>query len=373
MPRAVIVGAGIVGTMHALMAGRAGWDVLLLDRDAEPRGATVRNFGLVWVSGRAPGAELAAALRARQLWEEIGRAAPGVGFRPDGSVTVVTSKEELLLLEEVLARPDAVERGFELLDPAGVRRRNPALRGDLLAGLYCRMDAVVEPREALPALRALLRDGGRCGFEAVGPVVDVDSGSVVDATGVRHDGDLVIVCTGAAADGPLAGLLAGAPLRRCRLQMMQTAPLGERLATSVADGDSLRYYPAYDTPALRGLPAQTAIAERFAMQLLVSQRRGGELTIGDTHEYTEPFPFDVEESAYEELKRRAEAVLGRPVPAVQRRWAGVYSQVTDGGICWRAEVCPGVWVVTGPGGRGMTLAPAIAEETFRVVAGVGVP
>jgi glycine/D-amino acid oxidase-like deaminating enzyme len=27
-------------------------------------------------------------------------------------------------------------------------------------------------------------------------------------------------------------------------------------------------------------------------------------------------------------------------------------------------VDPGVWVVTGPAGRGMTLAPAIAEETW---------
>ena len=31
----------------------------------------------------------------------------------------------------------------------------------------------------------------------------------------------------------------------------------------------------------------------------------------------------------------------------------------------RAEVEPGVILVTGPGGRGMTCSPAIAEETFR--------
>jgi glycine/D-amino acid oxidase-like deaminating enzyme len=27
----------------------------------------------------------------------------------------------------------------------------------------------------------------------------------------------------------------------------------------------------------------------------------------------------------------------------------------------------GLWVVTGPGGRGMTLAPAIAEETVAMI------
>jgi glycine/D-amino acid oxidase-like deaminating enzyme len=177
-----------------------------------------------------------------------------------------------------------------------------------------------------------------------------------------------MVCTGAAGDGPVAALLAGAPLRRCRLQMMETAPLGERLTTSLADEDSLRYYPAFDGPALHGLPPREGLAERHRIQLLVSQRATGGLTVGDTHDYDEPFPFDLEDEVDVDLIRRVEAILGRAAPPVVRRWAGVYSQVTDGGICWRDEPQPGVWVVTGPGGRGMTLAPAIAEETWEQVA-----
>ena len=55
----------------------------------------------------------------------------------------------------------------------------------------------------------------------------------------------------------------------------------------------------------------------------------------------------------------------RPLPPVARRWAGVYSQVTEPGALYlRAPVATGVEVVTGPGGRGMTLAPAIAAESF---------
>ena len=48
----------------------------------------MRNFGLVWVSGRRSGAELDVARRARRRWEEIGAAVPGIGFRPTGSLTV---------------------------------------------------------------------------------------------------------------------------------------------------------------------------------------------------------------------------------------------------------------------------------------------
>src|ERR1035441_6698992 len=70
LERAVIVGGGIIGTMHALEACHRGWDVIHLEADPGPRRASVRNFGLVWVSGRAPGPELDLALRARDLWEQ---------------------------------------------------------------------------------------------------------------------------------------------------------------------------------------------------------------------------------------------------------------------------------------------------------------
>ena len=364
MGRMVIVGAGIIGTMHALLARRAGWEVTQLDRDLEPRSASVRNFGLVWVSGRAEGDELRVALRARALWAEIAAAVPGIGFRPDGSMTIAQRPDEVTVLEQVLARDDAAERGFHLLDPAGARAVNPALRGELLAGLHCTADAVVEPRAALPALRAHLAgaDGytflGGCTAHEIGP------GAVVDAGGRRHPGDVVVVCPGAERQGPLAELLDGAPVRPVQLQMLQTAPLGERLTTSVADGDSLRYYPAFAVPALADLAPQAPVAAAHHMQLLISQRADGQLTVGDTHAYDEPFDFATTDEPEAHLRARAESILGRPLPPVVRRWTGVYSQCLDQAICHRRQVEPGVWVVTGPGGRGMTLSPAIAEETL---------
>ncbi|HLH82567.1 MAG TPA: FAD-dependent oxidoreductase, partial [Trebonia sp.] len=100
-------------------------------------------------------------------------------------------------------------------------------------------------------------------------------------------------------------------------------------------------------------------------QLLLVQRADGALTIGDTHSYDEPFAFDVDEDAYDHLRARAEALLGAALPRVRRRWAGVYSEVAGAsGLYHRSAVAPGVVLVTGPGGRGMTCSPAIAEETF---------
>src|SRR6476659_1450622 len=83
--RVTVVGAGVMGTLHAWHAVERGHEVVQIEREAEARGASLRNFGQIWVSGRAGGEELETALRARELWEEIGARVPGLGFRACGS------------------------------------------------------------------------------------------------------------------------------------------------------------------------------------------------------------------------------------------------------------------------------------------------
>ncbi len=364
--RCVIVGGGVLGTMHAFTALERCWDVVHLERDAEARSATVRNFGMVWISGRAPGQELAHALRAREIWASIGQQVPDVGFRPDGSLLVVWERDELAVLEAVCARPDAAERGLRLVDQAEAQRINPAVTGEMLAALHCTMDAKVEPGRCLPAIRQWLSLTHE-NYEFLAPrtVTEVGDGWVTDSTGHRHDGDLVIVCPGATNDGPIAALVAGRPVRRVRLQMLQTEAPTRPLTTMLADADSLRYYPAFDCPARDALDPPEPIVSEFHMQLLCSQRLSGELTIGDTHHYDEPFEVGLYDRPEQHLLGRLGRVLGEPAPTVVRRWAGVYSQSTDPEHIWHHErVHPSTVVVTGPGGRGMTLAPAIAEQTF---------
>ncbi|MBL1113194.1 TIGR03364 family FAD-dependent oxidoreductase [Streptomyces sp. 110] len=367
--RVIVVGAGVVGTMHAWHAVERGHEVVQIERETEARGASLRNFGQIWVSGRAGGEELDTALRARELWEDIGRRVPALGFRPNGSLTPIRGGLELAVAEAAVARADAAARGHKLLTPDEARALNPALRGEFDAALYCERDAAVEPRTAQVALRAELRKSPRYTFLPGREVREViGERAVRDDHGEVHTGDAVVLCTGAWLGG-LVRELAGPdlPVRRVRLQMMQTDPLGEPLTTSVADSDSFRYYPAYTSPALdelNGRQPQAATAAEHRMQLLMVQRADGGLTIGDTHEYEHPFAFDTLEDPYDHLTGVVESLLGRPLPKVRRRWAGVYAQCTDSSrVVHRQRVRDGVWLVTGPGGRGMTCSPAIAETT----------
>ena len=206
----VIAGGGVLGTMHAVMARRRGFEVVQLEREAEARGASVRNFGLVWVSGRKAGPELGLALRARELWARTRRA----GARASASVPRARSRwprgdAELALLKEAAALPDADRREFELLDPAAVRAVNPALRGEFAGGLFCRADAIVEPRQVLPALRGYLPPGEN-GYEWLPgrEVTEIAPNAVRDHTGAWHQCDLVVLCPGAAHTGVAGRYLA---------------------------------------------------------------------------------------------------------------------------------------------------------------------
>lgn len=369
MTTMIVVGGGVLGTMHAVEAVRRGHHVVQLDAEPEPQGATVRNFGFLQVSVRAPGAELEAAARSRVIWERLADDIPGLGFRPDGSLTLLTQPEEITFAERLLEREDTNIRGLRLIDRATARQVNPALHGDFLAALHSTADAVVEPRQVLPALRSWMTGQGRYRFLPSTVVVEAADGTVVDHLGHVHAADLVVLCPGAIPHGVTPTLLASTDQYPVYLQMLQTDPYPERLTTAVAGGDVMRDYPGFDIPERTSLPPLPAVSIRYDSHLLITQRAAGELTIGDTHHTSLPLPFDVDETPFEHLTEQVSSLLGRPLPPIRRRWAGVYGRLPDGALCVRRSLDAQTTLVTGLGGRGMTISPAVAQDTLDSITG----
>jgi FAD dependent oxidoreductase TIGR03364 len=366
MKRVLVVGGGIIGTMHALLAAEKGFSVTHLERDLKPQSASVRNFGLIWVSGRLAGTELDLALRARELWGSIGAKA-AIGFRANGSLTVAQSDAEYTVVQEAASMHDADRRGFRVLDRNQTLALEPRLAGKYVGALRCTTDAAVEPALLLGGLRDYLKTiPGYTWvpeFEVVDFYHDENGNHVTDIAGRKYSGEYIAICAGAAHNGFIDEYLEQAPLRKVRLQMAATAPLGATLSHSLADADSMRYYPAFKDLSLDRLAPQSEIAAQYKMQLLLVQRLDGTMTIGDTHEYTEPFSHEIYEAPYDHLRSVMDSIFGQQVPRIERRWDGVYSQSTSEEIYIRREIAPGAHIVTGGGGRGNTLAPAIAEET----------
>jgi len=103
-----IIGGGIVGLAHAWQAARRGLSVVLFERDAVAQGASVRNFGMIWVVGQTP-ENLPTALRSRALWLEMARSAD-LWAIPCGSVHLAHRQDELDVLEEFAA--SAANHGY---------------------------------------------------------------------------------------------------------------------------------------------------------------------------------------------------------------------------------------------------------------------
>ena len=93
--------------------------------------------------------------------------------------------------------------------------------------------------------------------------------NAIDHRGVHYGGDQVVLCLGATLSGFAAELFEDEPLRKVRLYMAETNRSTDALTTSVANGDSFRYYPGFAeiarevmeraTVARRGLRDSTAL------------------------------------------------------------------------------------------------------------------
>ena len=139
-----VVGAGILGLAHALAAVRRGLKVVVLDRDMAAAGASVRNFGLVVVSGQEPG-------EARRRAERSARSGRGrrvCGNREAPSVNAIVAQRP-----EALARSNAYASLFGASENADDARnvRAPAGLDMAIAGLLVARNRV-ESRDATPGL-----------------------------------------------------------------------------------------------------------------------------------------------------------------------------------------------------------------------------
>ena len=128
-----IIGAGIVGLAHALTAAKRGYRVVLFERAPRAQGASVRNFGMIWPIGQAPGAIHQRALKSRQTWLEL---APKADFwlAATGSLHLAYADDEFAILTEFAALAPDLGYDVQLLDVAGVHARSQAVQEKNLKG-----------------------------------------------------------------------------------------------------------------------------------------------------------------------------------------------------------------------------------------------
>jgi FAD dependent oxidoreductase TIGR03364 len=372
-----VVGAGIVGLAHALEARRRGMSVVLLERDSHAVGASVRNFGHLFVGSQPDGPSFELALRSRRRWLELGAEAD-LALVQTGTLLVARAEDELAVLETATANP---ARQSRLLTAQQALALAPLPGEQIIGALHSQLDLRVNPRVAVARLAArlesdpgaTLRWGSR--VHAVAPGV-VNARTAEELT-VRAPA--IVVCPGPDYADLAPELAPGLErLTRCRLQMLRvSAPAGRRYEPALATGLSLIRYPAFadSAPALalraRLLRERPELLEA-GIHLLITQLPDGDLIIGDSHTYGDTLDPFAAERVDQLLLTEAARLLGADRLAVRERWQGIYATRRPTAVAQEyapfhvSAPMPGVRVVENVTGIGMTLslgfAPTVLDE-----------
>lgn len=363
--RDAVVGAGIVGLALARALTRRGREVTIFEAGPAAQGASLRNFGTLWPIGQPAGARRRLALASLAIWRQVLDEA-GAWSAAHGSLHVAYHDDELAVLRAFATTAAADGFACRWLSPADAMNRCPALRPEGLAGgLWSPHELQINPRQALPLIGSHLEEHGGVRVETATRITGCRGGEV--RSGARAwPVDHVWLATGDDAQTLYPDQFAALGLRRCKLQMMRTAPVDWSLGPIVAAGLTLRHYESF-----AGCVGLAALERRLAadwprqvaagVHVLVSQHEAGHLIIGDSHEYDgDVSPFD--KPAIDDLiTTYMRTFVAADIGPIVERWHGVYlKHPTAPYVVWSPE--RGVTALGALGGHGMTLAFGLAEQ-----------
>lgn len=370
----IIVGAGILGASHAYFALQRGLRVLLLEKDARPSEATVRNFGQIIPSGMAEGEWFDYARTSLETYQAI-QAEWDISIRPTGSLYLASSALEMQVLEEKHARYQALGYASQVFTPTQCRQHLPVVRADYCAGgLHFAQEVTAEPDQLIHCLLAYLVARWQLDYRPATPVREVtahDAGcEVVDTRGQRYQAAQVLVCSGRDVKFLFPELFAQSDLQLCKLQMLATYPLPQvSLPGSVLTGLSIRRYHAFHScPSFARLRAEDVAPtlRQWGIHILFKQAVDGSIIVGDTHEYADlpaadQLDFNNADQLNELMLGEARRILDLPDWRIQRTWNGYYTQRKSAEI-FQHSPDPRIHLVTGIGGKGMSTAGGFAKH-----------
>ena len=337
---------------------------MVIDRNAQADGASIRNFGFVTVTGQPRGLVWRRAHRSREVWDEVAAEA-GISILQRGLWLPVRRPEAVAVLEEFMATE--MGAGCRLLTPAEALARAPEVTGpDTRAVLWSPHDLRVDSRSAIPQLAEWLSARHGVTFVRSTTVLGVDPPRIETAQGVI-EAEMTVVCPGDDFCGLFPDVLADQGLVRCKLQMMRLASPGFALPAPVMSDLGLIRYGGYaDLPAAAALRSRLAAeqGEELAngVHLIAVQDADGVMVVGDSHhEAATPDPF-ASEAVNRLIIDEWCAATGQPAPPVLERWIGTYARGPKHSLI--AAPHPRVRLALITAGNGASTAFAFADEVI---------
>jgi FAD dependent oxidoreductase TIGR03364 len=368
---AIVIGAGIVGLATARALAIRGYKVTIFERNERAVGASIRNFGMVWPIGQPTGALYDRAMLSRSIWKEICTEAR-IWHDEVGSLHLAYAEDELQAITEYVEVNQAY-RDCDLLNAKESLQKSPAVNPDgLLGALWSSEEMIVESRVAIGQIAQYLAEKYDVEFFWNTAITAVDHPKVISGNNT-WEADEIFVCSGADFETLYPELFLETGITKCKLQMMRlvSQPGEWRIGPSLCGGLSMVHYPGFQAaPSLPKLKKryeeQYSEYLKWGIHVMVSQNGSGELTIGDSHEYGLVHdPFDKEYinnliTTY--LKSFAKFKDWK----LMQSWHGIYPKMTGGETELIVQIAPGVTLINGMGGNGMTLSFGLCEQHIAV-------
>ncbi|QTD36301.1 TIGR03364 family FAD-dependent oxidoreductase [Polaribacter batillariae] len=375
----IIVGGGILGTFYAFHALKKGLSVAILEKNSQPQGATVRNFGQVVPSGM------------NQKWQNYGRRSLeiykfiqqefDISIRQNGTVYIASNDEEIQLIEELYQINKNNNYTSTILTKQQCLEKFEGLKSSYCkAGLFFPEEVTVEPLKMIYALHSFMIKTLKASIFYNTTVINVEeqNGATVAITseGKKYSATKTIICNGNDFKVLFPTIYNQSDLIVSKLQMMQTKPQKNyKLKGSILTGLTIRRYEAFEECAswktIKANENLESFEKKYGIHILFKQATDGSVILGDSHEYAtakeiDNLGFDLNMNIDNFMIKEAQKIIDLPTYEIQQRWAGFYSQCKNSDI-FEHSVSKNIHIVTGIGGKGMTASAGFSEENLQKI------
>jgi FAD dependent oxidoreductase TIGR03364 len=366
-PSAIVIGAGIVGLATARALAIRGYQVTVFERNERAVGASIRNFGMIWPIGQPTGSMFERAMLSRSIWKQTCVEA-GIWHDEVGSMHLAYHDDELEVMQQYADLNKGL-RDCKLLTPQQALQKSPGINPVSLKGaLWSGNEMILEARVAIGKVAQHLSEQYGVIFHWNTAISKTGPSSVTSGN-QSWQADEIFICSGAEFETLYPELFALTGITKCKLQMMRLAaqPGNWRIGPALCGSLSMIHYPGFQSA-----PALPALKRRYeeeykeylnwGIHVMVAQNHIGELTVGDSHEYGlvhDPFDKDfINQMILKYLK----TFTNLKDTQVVQTWNGIYPKMTNGQTELVMEAEPGVTIINGLGGNGMTLSFGLCEQ-----------
>jgi FAD dependent oxidoreductase TIGR03364 len=366
-PSAIIIGAGIVGLATARALAIRGYNITVFERNERAVGASIRNFGMVWPIGQPTGPLFERAMLSRSIWKQTCTEA-GIWHDEVGSLHLAYHNDELEVIEQY-ADINKTYRDCTLLTPQETLKRSPGVNPDnLKCALWSGTEMILEARAAIAAVARHLTEKYEVTFHWNTAITKVNTSTVL-AGNRQWQADEIFICSGVEFETLYPELFTSFEITKCKLQMMRLAaqPGNWRIGPALCGSLSMIHYPGFQAapalPALRNrYEKEYAEYLKWGIHVMAAQNHTGEITVGDSHEYGlvhDPFDKDF---INQMILKYLQTFTNFKNTSIIQTWNGTYAKMTNGQTELVVDAEPGVTVINGLGGNGMTLSFGLCEQ-----------